>query len=406
MLHALPVSADAAGVFTVSDRTEVRARYPDATTQPVGQDVALDLDTTLDARAVWAAHNATYTLADLPRLTLLDYNNRAGSQQAFLDTVQASAEWHPPHVLLRVAETASYGEQSFESLSALPAAGTSPVGNATGQSTTSPSVVPTTNQTILYASSVTSVASTLQLRPWAISARVGYQLSGGADQAAQKSLPLEQGPLATLSADWQVDRRDHLITVANGSETSFSQSAEDSQGAEDVLVKVDEQWRHRWSRRTETLLAGGWYVARSRVTAIAPDQFESGPDGEAAVNQQFDLGGGTGQFRADVSVAPFIDPLNGVLDEQIRGTLTGSWTRRRVTFRIFASAGESLDQDTSTSIRLAMAEIGTVYRVSEWLMVDGGVRALDQEQKGASPPSLTQGVLFLALTVRLARARF
>ena len=85
MLHALPLSASADGVFTLSDRTEARARAPD----PITNAVALDLDTIMDARAVWTAHSATYTLADLPRFTLLDYNGVA-IQPALLDGLFAA----------------------------------------------------------------------------------------------------------------------------------------------------------------------------------------------------------------------------------------------------------------------------------------------------------------------------
>jgi hypothetical protein len=123
----LSVAAD--GVFTLSDRTDARARAPD----PITNAVALDIDTLMDARAVWTNHNATYVLADLPRFTLLDYNG-AAIQAALLDSVVASGEWRWPRVKIRVTENASYGQLSFESLALLPAPG-APVAppNPTGQ---------------------------------------------------------------------------------------------------------------------------------------------------------------------------------------------------------------------------------------------------------------------------------
>lgn len=410
MLHALPVAAAADGVFTVSDRTEARVRAPD----PVTNAVALDLDTLMDARAVWRVQNTTLTLDDQPRFTLLDYNGPA-SEPALLDSVLASAEWHLPRVRIRVAESASYGQLSFESLTALPAPGApQPTPSPTGQPTPLPNatLVPPTSKSLLYASSETSVGSTLQLRPWTIIGRVGYQLTGGANAAAQEVLPFQKGPFAEATADYRLDARNHLATLADGSETDFSL------GTEDLLAEVEEQWRHQWARLTETMLAGGWYAARTRDGADAPDVFASNPVAEAAFDQRFARGSSTAELRADVRLAPYINRLTGLVDEQIRGTVEGSWARRRFKLRAFVSAGESVDQGTVNSTRLATAEIDGAYTISEALTVDGGVRGLYQEQSalGAVPAAggpapivegtLSQAVVFIALTVRAPKVKF
>ena len=406
MLHVLPLSVAADGVFTLSDRTEARARYPD----PITNALALDIDTLMYARAVWTAHNATYTLAELPRFTLVDYNGPA-IQPAFLDGLAASAEWRFPRVQIRVAEAASYGQLSIESLSALPAVGTpTPPANPTGQPAPLPTtnLVPPTSQPLLYGSSETYVGSTLLLRPWTILGRVGYQIAGGADAAAQQFLPLQQGPFLEGTADDKVGPRDHLATVTTDSETSFSS------GTEDLLFSLEEQWRHDWSRKTETLLAAGWYVARTRAAFDAPDEFASNPVAEAAFDRQLGRGTNTGELRADVRLAPFINRLTGLVDEQIRGSLEASWTHRRFKLRAFASAAESTQQGTTTSARYGTAEVDAAYKVSDLLTFDGGVRALDQEQNGipvtgSNEPSVakfSQGVVFFAMTIRPIKTRF
>jgi hypothetical protein len=406
MLHVLVLSVAADGVFTLSDRTEARARYPD----PITNALALDIDTLMDARAVWTARNATYTLADLPRFTVVDYNGPA-IQPAFLDGLAASAEWRFPRAQIRVAEAASYGQLSIESLSALPAVGTpTPPANPTGQPAPLPTtnVVPPTSKPFLYGSSETSVGSTLLLRPWTILGRVGYQIAGGADAAAQQVLPLQQGPFLEGTADDKVGPRDHLATVTTDSETSFSS------GTEDLLFSLEEQWRHDWSRKTETLLAAGWYLARTRAAFDAPDVFASNPVAEAAIDRQLGRGTNTGDLRADVRLAPFINRLTGLVDEQIRGSLEASWTHRRFKLRAFASAAESTDQGTTTSTRYGTAEVDAAYKVSDVLTFDGGLRGLYQEQNGipvagSNEPSVakfSQGVLFFAMTIRPIKARF
>ena len=412
MLHTLPLSAAADGVFTLSDRTEARVRAPD----PVTNAVALDLDTLMDARAVWQARNATYTLAELPRFTLLDYNG-AAIQPALLDGLFAAAEWRfTPRVRIRVEETASYGQLSFESLSAIPAPGTpQPSPNPTGQPPPvgTATLVPGTSKSILYGASETSVGSTLLFRPWTVLTRVGYQLSGGVDGAAQQFLPFQNGPLAEATADYKLGARDHVATVATASETAFSAPA----NTEDLLGELEEQWRHRWARMTDTMLSAGWSAARTRDGLGAPDVFVSYPVGEAAFDQHFGHGPNTGELRIEARLAPFVNRLTGLVDEQIRGTIDATWTHRRFKLRAFASAAESVDQGTATSTRYGTAELDGAYKVSEWLTFDGGVRALSQ-QYAAGPAgtaaagspfveqSLSQGIVFFAATVRAAKVRF
>jgi len=383
----------------------------------------------MDARAVWDGRSTTYTLSDSPRFTLLDYNGPA-IQPALLDSVLAAAEWHSPHVRIRVAENASYGQFSIESLAALPAPGSSqPPATTTGPAPPpSAAVVPATTKSLLYGSSDTTLASTLQLRPWTVIARAGYHISGGADPAARVFLPLSQGPFVEGTADTKVDSRDHLTTVARASATSFSntvistgttasgtpsETAATSSGSNDLLITIEERWRHQWARRTETMLAAGWYAANTQV-GNAPQMFASNAVAEAALDQRFERGRNVTLFRVDVRLAPLVNPLTGVVDEQIRGTLAGGWTHHRYGLRAFVSAGGSTHQGTSVSDRLAMGEIDAAYTVSEALTFDFGVRALYQEQNGPGPVggppivegTLAQGVVFVAVTVNPVKVRF
>jgi hypothetical protein len=409
MLHALPMSAAADGVFTLSDRTEARVRDPD----PITNAVALDLSTTVDARATLASASTLYTLAYMPSLTLLDVNV-PGNQPAFMNNVLASVDWHSHRTRIVVTEKAGYGQLSFESLSALTAPGTpaTPVG-PTGQPAPLPTqqLVPPT-ESLLFASSETTVATTLQLRPWTLLTRIGYQLSGGGNGAAQAVLPFQQGPFADATADYRAGTRDHLATVASGSETSFST------GTDALIVGIEEQWRHHWARMTDSMLGAGISEARTRTAADAPYESTPDPVAEAEFDQGFGRGATHGLVRFDVLLAPFVNRLTGLVDERITGILGASLTRRKVTLRLIGTAGESVDEDTVTAGRLLAAELDASYSVSDALSFDAGARTLRQVQNFAGTvvdptqptpivqQTFSQTVVFFAVTVRAVKTKF
>ena len=425
MLHALPVWA-ADGTFTLSDRTEVRLREPD----PVTNAVALDFDTLFDARATLASRDTLYTLAYLPRVTLLDING-AGIQPALINGGLASAEWHSRRVRIVLTEKASYGELSFESLSALPTPGspTAPP-SPTGAPTQLPSTqaVPPT-QSVLFESSETTLDSTLLLRRWTVEGKVGYQLSGGATAAAQLELPFQHGPLAEVTADYRAGSRDHFATVAAASDTSFSNSlpgtAAGAVYTDDLLGQIEEQWRHKWARLTETMLSAGAYEARIRTIFDGPYASQANPVAEAAIDQHFVRGINRGEVRLDVRLAPIVNRLTGLVDQRIQGTLEGIWSRRRLTFRMFGTAAESVDQGTTTASRLLAGEIDASYRVSPILTLDAGARTIRQVQNEPGPlpatmagtatsdqptpiigTNFSQSVLFFAVTIHAVKAKF
>ena len=408
MLHALPVSADV-GTFTLSDRTEVRVRNPD----PVTNQAAMDLDTLADVRATLASPHSLYTLAYLPRLTLVDVGV-GPIAPSLLHGWLASAEWTAGQALVGVHEIGNYGTAAFQSLSALPAPGTPVPTQPGGQPTpvANTQLVPTV-QTFQVVSSNTSVSSSLTLRPWLVTGIVGYQLSGGADSTSQQSLPLGQGPYVQAIADLRAGRHDHLVTTASVLESSFVPI-----DTEIALAQGQEQWRHAWGRHTDTMFAGGIYEARTRTAALAPYVYATGGTAEAFVEQRFGAGKNVSSIEVDVRLAPLVNQLTGLIDERIQGTLTGSWTHRKVTLRALGVAAESTDQSSPTASRLLSAEIDASYVQSPVLSFDVGARLIDQEQSFAavSPTGqitgpitqsdFTQEVIFFAVTVHAVKTNF
>jgi hypothetical protein len=402
--HAL-VAADT--VLTLGDRTEGRVRAPD----PATNATALDVDTLVNAQLVVNSPRLMFLLADTGRFTWLDYNS-ASRQSAATDSLQAGLEWRSAHTRIRLDQTGTYGQQSTESLSVLPASGTQATPPPGGQpQVTPPSLVPPTSTPILYVASQTSVTTTMLVKPWTLYARLGYQLQGGADSSAQAVLPFQQGPMGQAMATYQFAPRDRLLTMANAAELSFST------GTEDFTASIEEQWRHGWTRTTETWLGVGDAAVRTRSAADAPEVLGSSPIAEAAIDQRFGHGRQSGQVRLDVRLSPAPNPLTGLVDEQIRGSLEGKWSSRQLGIRLLLAASESVDQGTSYAVRQGVAEVNAAYTLSPAFIVDAGVRALYQSQNAAGTPSnggpagiventFQQVVLFVGVSFRAFKVKF
>jgi hypothetical protein len=422
MLHALPVPADV-GTFTLSERTEVRGRDPD----PVTNGAAMDLDLDLDARVGLSSSHHVYTLAYTPRLTFLDLNS-VGLQPALLNGLLASAEWRSGHVSVLVSETASYGERAIASLGTLTTPGTPVPTQPNGQpaSVANAQLLPTVEK-FLYASSNTTVSSTITLKPWLVSGTVGYQLSGGADTVAQQTLPFQRGPTGEALADLRVTRRDHLVTDVTARQATYSAPAglppvnspagTAGTGTEVMLVEEREQWRHALGRTVSTMLAAGVTEARSRDAAFDPYVFSTFASVEGSVEQRFGRGKNIGSIVLDLRLAPLVNQLTGIIDERVQGSATGTWTRRKVTLGASLTAAQSTDQSSAYASKVLMGEVDASYAPSPVLSFDVGGRVITQDQNTAttlpnnttgpvSQTSFGQAIVFVAVTIRPVKATF
>jgi hypothetical protein len=413
MLPALPVPADV-GTFTLTDRTEVRLRDPD----PVTNQAALDLDLDADARAELTSSHSHYTLAYMPRLSLLDLNGAGFQQPALMNDALASAEWRTGKTLITVRELGGYGWLGIESLSAVATPGTPALTGPGGQPLPVPNAQPTptvTVDTLLEGRSNTSVSSVLTLTPWAVTITVGYQLGGGANSASQEYLPFQNGPYAQAIADLRATAHDHLVTELDGLQDTVSSSFY-SDGASLVLAEAEEQWKHAWSRKTDTMLAAGVYEAHTFDPLLVPAYaFATGPMAEASLEQRFGRRKNGGSISLDFRLAPFVNQLAGVVDERIQASLQGGWTHRKLSLQASVMAAESTDQNTAYASKLLMAEVDASYAQSQALTFDVGARALSQDQDYLATKTLDgpvtqltfgQAMIFVAVTVRAVKVQF
>src|SRR5580658_4965275 len=223
MFAALPMAADLAATLTLSDRTETRLRDPgDTPTAP-----SVDIATMPEARLSLASSRSNFALAYTPRLTLWDVND-VGLRPLWLDAGSARLESRYGRTTLSLAQEASYGSMSFADLTFAPGPEGAPP---------HVDVVPT-SKIIEFESTSTTLGSRTETRRWEVVSSVGYQLSGGADDASRLIIPLQKGPLAEAMAAFAASPVDHFATTLTGSETAFSS------GPEIILGEEDEGWKH------------------------------------------------------------------------------------------------------------------------------------------------------------------
>lgn len=378
MLPALPLMTDLAVLLLLSDRTEARVRWPGS----VPAAASLDIETVPAARLTLALPRLRGALAYTPRLTQWD----AGSNRASLVALHEGAvgvEWFNRQVRLSLGQAASYGGVNLATLA--PA-------SATPGAPARVDAVPG-SQVLDYAASTTTLSSRLELRRWAASLAIGYQLGGGATAAARPALPFQQGPFGEATLTRALRRTDFLYTSAAAAEASFSS------GPESLLVEVTGGWRRQWTRSTETRLALGASEARTRAGAREPHQQQTYPVAEGVVERRMATDDGRLDLRASVRLGPFVNRLVGLVDERVQGTVTVSQTHARFGARASVSGAQSVPTGGAASIRLVSGELGASYGTSDRLTLDAGVRGIWQRQEQPSL-DLKQATFFVGATLR------
>jgi hypothetical protein len=419
MFSAFVLAAAVEGTFTLTDRTETRVRAPD----PVTNNTAYDIENVPNARLVLTSPKFEYTFVYAPHLDYIDLNEQ-GARPSILNTGLAAAQWHERHVRLTLAEAASYGDQSFAGLAFLPAVGATPPPNGAvgGVTATGTTPLPTTQpvppvELVRIVSTITTLQSQIELHRLVLTQLVGYQISGGADAAAQELLPLLHVGFAEADFDAKADPRDHFVTVlkanaANATSQTFGTAP--GENIDSVLVELDERWERQWSRATNTELGVGIYGERLQLAAGAPYTFSADPTFYAALNDRLARGRNQIDFRAEVGLGPTIDRLTGFVDQRAFATAQLTWTHRHFELRLLGTVAETVPQTASGALRVATGEIDAIYHVSKVVTLDGGFRLLWEKQDPILQTATVEGtqaltfgpaaVAFVALTVNAVKS--
>ena len=397
MLAGLPLAADVAASVALSDRTETRVRQPGDTPPAASLDVA----TVPEARLSLAWPRVAWTLTYAPRLTFWDVGGVAAAR-TWLDAGSAHVAWRAnDQTTMSLHEDASYGAMSFAGLT-LPSSG--PEGAPPRVD-----VIPG-SQIVFIESSATTLGSRLTMRRWEVRPEVGYQVSGGADDAARAILPLQRGPFADGVVSYATSPIDHVVTTVTASETTFSS------GPEIALVEGDEGWKHSWSALTETTVTLGLSEARDAPSPGVTPSRQTDPVAETILEQRIPAGDDKVTLHAGVRLGPVVNRLLGIVDERVQGTVQSKWTHGPFVVTAFGSAQQSVPTDGPNATTLFTGELGLSYAVIEALTLDAGLRGIWQRANQPVTPaapgaadiveaSFAQGVLFVGVTVRAPTIR-
>jgi hypothetical protein len=396
MLAALPLAADVAASFALSDRTETRLRMPGDT--PRGP--SLDVATAPEARMRLALPRVSCTLTYIPRLTFWDVND-VGARPTWLDAGSARLDWRTNETSLSLEQAASYGAMSFAGMSlAASPEGTPPRVD----------VIPSP-QIIAFESSSTTLGSRFVMRRWELRSEVGYQLSGGADDVGRTVLPLQRGPLADTALTYATSPVDGVATTVTATKTTFSS------GPEIALVEGSEGWRHRWSGVTETNLMLGVSQARAQASLLVQASEEAHPVAEATVDHRISTGEDRVTLHAGARLGPVVNRLLGIVDERVQGTLLSKWTEGPFVLSASGSAQQSVPTQGPNATTLLAGELGLSYVATDVLVFDAGLRGVwqnaNQPVTSTSAPgamniveaSITQGTVFVGVTFRAPTIR-
>ena len=398
MLAVLPLAADVAASVDLSDRTETRLRAP-GDTPP---NASLDVASVPEGRLSLALPRIATTLTYAPRLTFWDVGGVTAAR-TWLDAGSAHVEWRPDdETTLSLHEDASYGAMNFAGL-------TLPQGPE-GAPPPRVDVIPG-SQILFIESSSTTLGSRFTWRRWDLRTDVGYQVSGGADDAARSILPLQRGPFADATLTYATSPVDRVATTVTGSDTTFSS------GPVIALVEGDEGWKHRWSAVTETTATLGLSEARvASSPAVAPAR-QTDPVAEAILETRVPAADGQVALYVDARLGPVVNRLLGIVDERVQGTVQAKWKHGPFALSAFGNAQQSVDTAGPNATTLLTGELGMSYAVVEALAFDGGVRGIWQRANQPVTPVLTpsvtdiveaniaQWILFVGVTLRAPTIR-
>lgn len=228
----------------------------------------------------------------------------------------------------------------------------------------------------------------------------GYQLSGSVD--ARPTLPIQQGPFATVRLGWTPNARDTLTTSAQGAHAEFST------GQRQTVVQGFETWRHVFTARTALDVSAGVAFTREEVPVIDVPQppipglyREVLPVASATFSHRL-VGGGTVDLRGSARLGPFSDRYTGNVYERLEAFAQAQWNPTR-TLQATGTVGGGWAVDIGRAVqagdRIVYGDAQVGWTAFEWLLVQGSARLAYAEQPRYDLRGW-QWLLGVAVTVR------
>jgi hypothetical protein len=388
LVVGLPASLS--GRFDATERTEVRRRNAGLPTEP-----AWDITTEPRLRMALSTRTTELTLGYSIRYAL-----RAVTLSPTPELMQAglaSYAWHDRRVRVALTQELAFGRQTFLGL-ALPQGfsadrvpGTGPA--AGGTPARADMVVQTTS--LRYISERTGLATAARLdRRWTLLTSVSYGMDGGFDTTAQRTLPLQQGPMFGVHSEYRLSRPGLFLTGLDASRTVFSS------GFRTATAFATGGIRHRFAPRTETEVTVGAGAIQAANDATAHSETVPFPTANASLAHELALSRSeTLRLRATGTLAPGVNRLTATVGQRIHGGAAVRFASGPVAVQLEAGAVRSLRSGGPDELRIENVGATATYTVRRWAVVEIGATKFWQYQApfGDLPPNR---LIYLALTLQ------
>jgi hypothetical protein len=228
------------------------------------------------------------------------------------------------------------------------------------------------------------------------SARLDGLVSGGADEDARRSLPLQVGARGRAQFDWMVSHRDTVATDLTAEVSGFRAVAAGTPPGDvrDGYAVLSEAWRRvvRPEMTLRVALGPGFTVHHAAGSTTW------GPSLAAAAG----LGGVLLRtVRGDVALRalPVVDRVTGNVYE--RGDVTGwvAWEPSRAWAATLAGNAGVVLRSAQAGDKVAAADLGIAWSPDAHWRLGAGVRAYAQSPRSAGTPALSEVSGYVAVTV-------
>lgn len=381
----------------VADRTEARYVISDAT---YGKYTEVSTIPRVGLNFGWK--HTTLTLGYSPSITVTPLEAKDPTVLVFHTGVIATS-YRLQRTTFTLSETVGYGKVDFR-VQALGFPGTTPLPNATptptgGTGTPTPTPTgggttgtPTTtgaqpqsapngltalpaSGAVRYASSTTTLnAAQLMSAALTLSGGLYYTVSGQVGPKQDDTYPTVRGPGAIVSARYLVTHHDALTTSVSTQFASSSGGGNVDSNNTWVLL-ANEGWAHLFDPRTTSSVTAGLSITRNSLHD-GTIYYSIYPQFALSIMHVELLGRNTLTLGANVSSAPYIDPVRALADPGLGAGAFIGFIRDRFTSSLMGSSAVSLaNHGGNTGFNTINGSFNVGYRVGAALSLDSGIRA-------------------------------
>ncbi len=302
---------------------------------------------------------------------------------------------------LRLNQEASYGQYRFRLLDVAGSGGPGSAGpSGAGPTPGTGSLAP--HELVDFVRSDTRlIAEFLLSRVTTLSTSAGWEISGGADDASRRRMPLQRGPTAEASLSQRVSRTQTLSAEASYRDRSFMGA-----GSRISLGQLRVTWVNELDPDTGLTVSAGAGMGRERATGAEWTPWYVLPDAQASLVRRVGFLGN--QFSASLTgqLAPTINPFTAALEHRAEVRATLDWARGDLLRGgLYASGSSRLFSAPELRQQLALLGAFAGVRLSTWSALEGSL-AWSWERAGIGGPIRRQwqaGLSFVATLDSTAR---